>query len=162
MVEPIQGYGETIRKLAEPVLEAEGMELIDVECIKMKSRWLVRIYLDKEGGVTLDDCTEASNQMGDILDVHDVPPGAYTLEVSSPGLDRPLVRDKDFMKYKGCKVDIRLHEKIEGIRHFNGRLTDFFEEEGQKILMVDVAGKTYRIPRNLVVKAHLEYEFTDR
>jgi len=162
VVEPIQGYGETIRKLAEPVLEAEGMELIDVECIKMKSRWLVRIYLDKEGGVTLDDCTEASNQMGDILDVHDVPPGAYTLEVSSPGLDRPLVRDKDFMKYKGCKVDIRLHEKIEGIRHFNGRLTDFFEEEGQKILMVDVAGKTYRIPRNLVVKAHLEYEFTDR
>ena len=162
MVEPIQGYGETIRKLAEPVLEAEGMELIDVECIKMKSRWLVRIYLDKEGGVTLDDCTEASNQMGDILDVHDVPPGAYTLEVSSPGLDRPLVRDKDFMKYKGCKVDIFLHEKIEGIRHFNGRLTDFFEEEGQKILMVDVTGKTYRIPRNLVVKAHLEYEFTDR
>ena len=162
MVEPVQGYGETIRKLAEPVLEAEGMELIDVECIKMKSRWLVRIYLDKEGGVTLDDCTEASNQMGDILDVHDVPPGAYTLEVSSPGLDRPLVRDKDFMKYKGCKVDIRLHEKIEGIRHFNGRLTDFFEEEGQKILMVDVTGKTYRIPRNLVVKAHLEYEFTDR
>ena len=162
MVEPVQGYGETIRKLAEPVLEAEGMELIDVECIKMKSRWLVRIYMDKEGGVTLDDCTETSNQMGDILDVHDVPPGAYTLEVSSPGLDRPLVRDKDFMKYKGCKVDIFLHEKIEGIRHFNGRLTDFFEEEGQKILMVDVAGKTYRIPRNLVVKAHLEYEFTDR
>ena len=162
MVEPVQGYGETIRKLAEPVLEAEGMELIDVECIKMKSRWLVRIYMDKEGGVTLDDCTETSNQMGDILDVHEVPPGPYTLEVSSPGLDRPLVRDKDFMKYKGCKVDIRLHEKIEGIRHFNGRLTDFFEEEGQKILMVDVAGKTYRIPRNLVVKAHLEYEFTDR
>jgi ribosome maturation factor RimP len=162
VVEPVQGYGETIRKLAEPVLEAEGMELIDVECIKMKSRWLVRIYMDKEGGVTLDNCTEASNQMGDILDVHDVPPGPYTLEVSSPGLDRPLVRDKDFMKYKGCKVDIRLHEKIEGIRHFKGRLTDFFEEESQKILMVDVAGKTYRIPRNLVVKAHLEYEFTDR
>jgi len=64
----------------------------------MKSRWLVRIYMDREeGGVTVDDCALISHQLGDLLDVHDVPPGPYTLEVSSPGLDRPLSRDKDFL-----------------------------------------------------------------
>jgi ribosome maturation factor RimP len=159
MIEPVQRYREKIRQLAEPVLEAEGMELIDVECIKMKSRWLVRIFLDKEGGVTLDDCTEISNQLGDLLDVHDLPPDPYTLEVSSPGLNRPLVRDRDFVKYTGCRVDIRLSEKIDGIGHFKGKLTGFFEEEGQRILTVDVSGRTHRIPKDLIVKARLEYEF---
>lgn len=159
MTEPAPRYRETIRQLAEPVAEAEGLELIDVECNRMKSRWLVRIYLDKEGGVTLDDCTGISHQLGDILNVHDVPPGPYTLEVSSPGLDRPLVRDKDFVKYTGRRVDVRLHEKMEGNRHFRGRLTGFLEEEGQKILTVEASGKTYRIPRDRVARARLEYEF---
>ncbi len=162
MTEPALEYRETILRLAEPVAEAEGLELIDVECNRMKSRWLVRIYLDKEGGVTLDDCTGMSQQLGDILNVHDVPPGPYTLEVSSPGLDRPLVRDKDFTKHTGCKVDIRLREKLDGIRHFRGRLTGFLEEEGQKILTVEVAGKTYRVPKAMVAKARLEYEFKGR
>ena len=162
MTEQAPEYRETIRQLTEPVAEAEGLELIDVECNRMKSRWLVRIYLDKEGGVTLDDCTGISQQMGDILNVHDVPPGPYTLEVSSPGLDRPLSRDKDFVKYTGCKVDIRLHEKLDGMRHFRGKLTGFIEEQGRKILAVEVSGKTYRVPKAMVAKARLEYEFKDR
>jgi ribosome maturation factor RimP len=112
--------------------------------------------------VTLDDCSGISHQMGDILNVHDVPPGPYTLEVSSPGLDRPLVRDKDFVKYTGCKVDVRLHEKMEGIRHFRGKLTGFLSEEGEKVLTVEVSGKIYRIPKEMVAKARLEYEFKDR
>ncbi|MBA4423155.1 MAG: ribosome maturation factor, partial [Syntrophus sp. (in: bacteria)] len=89
----MQPQEEQIRQLAEPVLASVGMELIQVECLKMKTRWVVRIYMDREqGGVTLDDCALISNQLGDLLDVHDVPPGPYTLEVSSPGLDRPLQR----------------------------------------------------------------------
>ncbi len=162
MTEPVPEYRETIRQFAETVAEAEGLELIDVECNRMKSRWLVRIYLDKEGGVTLDDCAGISHQLGDILNVHDVPPGPYNLEVSSPGLDRPLVRDRDFVKYRGHRVDIRLHQKMEGIRHFRGRLTGFLEEEGQKILTIEVSGKTYRIPKDMIAKARLEYEFKDR
>jgi len=154
-----QAYRERIRQLVEPVIESEDMELIDVECLKMRSRWIVRIYMDKETGITLDNCREISNQVGDILDIHDVLPGSYTLEVSSPGLDRPLVRDKDFMKYRGCKVHVRVTEKLEGIRNFRGKLVDFCEEKGKKVLVIDITGKTYRIPRDMVVKANIEYEF---
>ena len=152
-------YREEIRQLIEPLLESENMEMIDVECLKMKSRWLVRIYIDKIGGVTIDDCSEISNQAGDILDVHNIPPGPYTLEVSSPGLDRPLTRDKDFIKYLGHKVNIKVDEKIEGSRNFRGKLVDYLDENGGKTLIVDVSGKIYRIPRDLIAKANLEYEF---
>jgi len=150
---------EQIRQLAEPVLASTGMELVQVECLRMKARWVVRIYIDREkGGVTLDDCALISNQLGDLLDVHDVPPGPYTLEVSSPGLDRPLQRDKDFLKYRGSRIDLHLREKIDGRRHFRGELTDYEEGEGGNILVVRIAGKTYRIPREAVLKANLVYE----
>ena len=150
---------EQIRQLAEPVLASAGMELVQVECLRMKARWVVRIYMDREkGGVTLDDCALVSNQLGDLLDVHDVPPGPYTLEVSSPGLDRPLQRDKDFLKYRGSRIDLRLGEKIDGRRHFRGELTDYEEGDGGKALIIRSAGKTYRIPREAVLKANLVYE----
>ena len=152
-------YREKIRQLIEPVIESEGMEIIDVECLKMKFRWLVRIYIDKEGGVTIDDCSEISKQVGDILDVYDVLPGSYTLEVSSPGLDRPLTRDKDFIKYLGSTVRIKTGEKLDGVKNFHGKLNDYLDENGAKTLIVDVSGKIYRIPRDMVVKAHLVYEF---
>ena len=153
-----RAYEEKIRELAEPVVEAEGMELILTECLKMKSRWMVRLYLDKEGGITLDDCAVVSNQLGDILDVHDVPPGPYTLEVSSPGLDRPLDRDRDFLKYRGAEVSVRLDEKLDGSRNFRGKLIDFVDEDGGKVLLMDVMGTIRRIPRDKVVKAHLVYK----
>ncbi|MGZ6223693.1 MAG: ribosome maturation factor RimP, partial [Syntrophales bacterium] len=140
-------------------IESEGMEIVDVECLKMKFRWLVRIYIDKEGGVTIDDCSEISKQVGDILDVYDVLPGSYTLEVSSPGLDRPLTRDKDFIKYRGSAVRIKTGEKLDGTKNFHGILIDYLEEDGRKTLIVDVSGKNFHILRDLVVKAHLVYEF---
>ena len=152
-------YREKIRQLIEPVIESEGLEIIDLECLKMKFRWLVRIFIDKEGGVTIDDCSEISKQVGDILDVYDVLPGSYTLEVSSPGLDRPLSRDKDFIKYRGSIVRIKTAEKIDGVKNFHGKLNGYLDENGAKILIVDVSGKIYRIPRDMVVKAHLVYEF---
>jgi len=152
-------YREKIRELIEPVIESEGMEIIDLECLKMKYRWLVRIYIDKEGGVTIADCSEISKQAGDILDVYDVLPGSYTLEVSSPGLDRPLTRDKDFIKYRGSAVRIKTAEKLDGVKNFHGKLNDYLDENGAKTLIVDVSGKIYRIPRDMVVKAHLVYEF---
>jgi ribosome maturation factor RimP len=120
----MQNHEEQIRQLAEPLIASEGMDLVLAECLKMQTRWLVRIYIDREGGVTVDDCARISHQLGDLLDVHDVPPGPYTLEVSSPGLDRPLDRDSDFLKYRGSRIRLRLREKIEGRRNFSAELID--------------------------------------
>ncbi len=154
-----RSYREKIIELVEPVLESEEMELVDVECLKRQSDWMIRIYMDKEGGVGLDDCALISGEVGDLLDVHETPPGPFNLEISSPGLDRPLVRDKDFIKYAGHRVKISVAEKIEKKRNFRGKLVDFVEKNGEKVLVVDVEGKIYNIPRDIVVKANLQYEF---
>ena len=146
---------EKIWSLAEPVAASEGMELIHVECVKMHSRWVSRLFLDKEDGVTLNDCTSVSNQLGDILDVHDLSHGPYTLEVSSPGLDRPISRDRDFEKFKGCRIKIKTHFKIDGMKNFQGTLVDYLDENGRMIVRMDVAGKICSIPKNEIVKANL-------
>jgi len=151
-------YRQKIIELAEPVIEFEQMELVDVECLKMKSRWAVRICIDKKNGITLDDCAEISNQVGNLLDVHDIPPGPYNLEISSPGLDRPLSRDRDFMKYRGSRVKIRVNEAIHGKKNFRGTLMDFIQEGEKKTLIVDEGGKLYYIPRENVLRANLKYE----
>jgi ribosome maturation factor RimP len=96
--------------------------------------------------------------VGDLLNVHDLPPGPYTLEVSTPGLDRPLTRDKDFEKYLGAKVRIRTREPIEGSRNFLGTYVEYSTEGGRRIVTVDVDGRAVRIDRENVQKANLEYE----
>lgn len=146
---------EKVRQLAEPVVAAEGMELIHVECLKMPARWIIGLYLDKEGGVTLDDCAVVSNQLGDIFDINDLIDAPYTLEVSSPGLDRPISRDQDFLKYRGSPVNIKTSSKIDGVKNFRGHLDDFIEEDGRKIIVIEVTGKKYRIPKAEIVKANL-------
>jgi ribosome maturation factor RimP len=151
-------YREEIIGLIEPVIESEGLELVELECLRMKTRWLVRIFIDREGGATLDDCTAISHQVGDLLNVHDLPPGPYTLEVSSPGVDRPLTRDKDFEKYRGQKVRIRTREPIDGSRNFLGTLIEIAAGDGRKSITVDVDGRSVDIDRDNIQKANLEYE----
>ncbi len=146
---------EKVRQLACPVVAAEGMELIHVECLKMQSRWIIGLYLDKEGGVTLDDCAVVSNQLGDIFDINDLVDTQYTLEVSSPGFDRPISRDQDFLKYRGSLVNIRTSAKIDGVKNFQGHLDDFIEEDGRIVIVVEVSGKKYRIPKAEIIKANL-------
>ena|GEM_PF-45146 len=158
MVETDQTYREKIVGLIEPIVESEQMELVDVECLRGPSRWMVRIYIDKEGGVTLDDCAMISGETGDVLDIHETPPAPYDLEISSPGLDRPLAKDRDFVRYEGCQVRILVAEKIEGKKNFKGRLVKFLDNEGEKSLVIDVKGMLYTIPRSMVVKANLKYE----
>jgi ribosome maturation factor RimP len=153
----METYEEQIRLLAEPLLAADRMELVLVECLKMKTRWLVRLYIDREGGVTIDDCARVSDKLGDLLDVHDVPPGQYTLEISSPGLDRPLSRDIDFVKYCGSMIHVRLGEKLEGRRDFRGQLLSYEDGETGKVIVISVDGQTFRIPREKVARANLEY-----
>jgi ribosome maturation factor RimP len=146
---------EKIRQLAEPVIVSEGMELIHVECIKMHTRWIIRLFLDKESGITLDDCANISDQLGDLFDIREVINSAYTLEVSSPGFDRPLSRGQDFVKYKNSRVNIKTSVKIEGSKNFHGILLDYIEYAGQKLVLIDIAGKIYRIPKQDITKANL-------
>jgi ribosome maturation factor RimP len=147
-------------ELAEPLVASQGMEIVEIECHRMKSRWLVRLYIDREGGATIDDCARVSHELGDVLNVYNVPPGPYNLEVSSPGLNRPLVREKDFMTYRGHTVAIRLGEGIEGRKNFKGLLKECIAAPEGLLLVVEVEGREYRIPRSLVVKAHLEYDLS--
>jgi len=141
-----------------PVLRSEGLDLVDVECLRMPSRWLVRVYMDREGGVTLDDCARMSHEIGDLLNAHDLPPGPYLLEVSSPGLDRPLVRDEDFLKYLGSRVRLKLREPLDGRKNYTGRLLEYIEEGGARQIVLDEDGRTHRIARELVSKARLDFE----
>jgi len=147
-----------IHALITPILSHAGTELVDIEYRRESRGWVLRLYIDKEGGVTLDDCTRVSQEVGRSLDVEEFIPNPYTLEVSSPGLDRPLQRDKDFLKYRGFRVNLRLREKIDGRRHFCGELTDYEDGDGGKVLVLSVGGKTFRIPREAVLKANLVYE----
>ena len=153
-------YRERIIALIEPAVESEGLELVELECLRMKTRWLVRIFIDREGGATLDDCAALSHQVGDLLNVHDLPPGPYTLEVSTPGLDRPLTRDKDFEKYRGSRVRIRTREPIDGSRNFVGTYVDYAAEGGRRIVTLDVDGRAVRIDRENIQKANVEYDIT--
>lgn len=144
----------------EPVIESEGMELVDIECLKMKSRWLLRIYIDKEGGITLDDCAEISNQVSDLLDIHEVIPNTYILEISSPGLNRPLAREKDFIKYKGSNIKVKLKNKLDGKKIICGKLLDFKDVDGGKTLITESKEKIYSIKKENIIKVTLEYDFS--
>lgn len=155
-----KGYDDRIRDLVEPLVESLGMELVDLECLSMNARWLIRLYIDRPEGVAIDDCTLISNQAGDILEVHDVPAEPFTLEVSSPGLDRPLSRDKDFLRYRGSRIKVKLVRSIEGSKNITGVLLDYLEEaQGDKTVLLSVSERSLRIPRNWIKKANLVYEF---
>jgi len=150
---------DRICELVEPVVESEGMDLVDCEWIPGRSRGIVRLFIDKDGGITVDDCALISNQVGDILDVYNVPSGPYNLEVSSPGLDRPLTREKDFIRFQGETVMICLTEKVNGRKNYTGRLEDCRFDEHEKTIILDVDGEKHHIPYDRVAKAHLHYEF---
>ncbi len=151
----VHTYEESIWRLAEPILAEAGLELVCVECLRMKTRWLVRIYMDAERGITLGDCEAMSGPIGDILAVHDLPPGSYTLEVSSPGLDRPLVRMRDLLRFRGENVEVRLREKVDGVKSVRGRLVDVREEAGGRVLLVEAGGRTISLPWDKVARARL-------
>jgi len=146
---------ERIRSLAEPILTDRGLELVDVEFQREGRGWTLRLYMDRAGGVRLDDCQQVSEELGDHLAVADIIPHAYTLEVSSPGLDRPLTREADFLRFAGKAARITTREAIQGQRNFHGRLAGLADGE----VLLDVAeGRQVRIPRGLIARARLEIE----
>jgi ribosome maturation factor RimP len=142
----------TVEGLVEPIFAQLGYDLVECELVQDSGRWVLRLFIDREGGITLDDCERASRSIEDLLAVEDLVSVRYHLEVSSPGLDRPLRRRADFEQYVGSRIRMRTSEPIAGRSQYNGLLESV---EGDEILIrIDQA--QYRIPLIAVAKARLE------
>ncbi len=146
---------ETVRRLAEPIAADLGMEVVEVEFRREGGGWVLRLYLDKPGGVTLDDCTAMSEQLSAALDVEDPIDHPYNLEVSSPGATRPLKTDRDFERFRGRRVRVSTYEKLGDRKTFIGRLVghtaDAIEVDEETVGRVS-------IPRTAVARANLELD----
>jgi len=152
-----QEVASRIEEIAQRVTESEGMELVEVEVKGGGNQRLVRISIDKPQGVTHADCELVSQQVGTILDVEDVVPGGrYTLEVSSPGVERKLLKPQDYERFRGKKVKITLRDPIDGRRHWEGTLAGF--EEGTVTLETGPY-QTIHFPFAQVQKANLKFEW---
>jgi ribosome maturation factor RimP len=143
-----------VRTMIDPILFQEGLELADIEYRRESKGWVLRLYLDKEGGVTLDDCTRVSQEVGRNLDIEDLIQAPYTLEVSSPGLTRSLKTEKDFIKYCYHWVKVKTFDPIENRRSFKGRLLGVSEDK----IEIESDGGIFQIPLNNVAKANLEMD----
>ena len=140
-----------VKDLAEPLCESEGLELVYVEYQPEAGGMILRIYIDKPKGVTIDDCIYISRQLGDILDVNLEGAGAYRLEVSSPGPDRPIWKKNDFNRFKGSVARIRTCRPFDGQKNFKGVLLGISDETVK--LMVD--NKNVAIPFKEITRARL-------
>ena len=126
---------DRVRAVAERVAASSGLEVVEVELRGGGKSRMLRIFIDKPGGVTHEDCANLSREVGTILDVEDaVPGGQYLLEVSSPGLDRKLFRPADFERFTGSRIKLTTREPVNGNRHFEGQLAQF--DQGRLILVV--------------------------
>jgi ribosome maturation factor RimP len=145
---------ETIKNLLDPILQEKGLELVDIEYAGSGRGGVLRLFIDKENGITVEDCADISREFGFLLDVHDIIPYSYTLEVSSPGLNRALKDSKDFIRFKGKKVKIKTKENLYQRRVFIGHLIDFHDD----VASIQVEGEVYDIPFYDIEKANLELE----
>lgn len=142
-------------ELVMPIIERFGYELWDVEYVKEGSDYYLRIYADKEGGFTVDDCEAVSRALDPLLDEEDYISDAYILEVSSPGLTRKLVKDRDFERSIGRLIRVNLYKAVDGEKSFVGTLKDFDNDN----LSVEItADNTFTIPRNNISLVRLEFE----
>jgi len=146
-----------ISDLVEPILDELGFELVNVEYLSERGRWVLRIYIDKEGGVTIDDCAMISGELGDLIDIKGIIEHEYVLEVSSPGLDRPLKREADFLRVIGKKIKVRMTVPVNGRRNFSGYLKDMRDQ----ILYIEAEGGLVTLSWPEIDKANLVYEFED-
>ena len=145
-----------LRTMIEPGIRALGYELVDVEYAPASGRNLLRIYIDHPAGITVDDCAKVSRQVSAALDVEDPISEAYTLEVSSPGLDRPLVKREDFERFAGASIKVRMREAVMERRNFKGLLVGVEGDvvEGD-VIVVDVDQERYRLPIARIERARL-------
>jgi ribosome maturation factor RimP len=154
---------ERVREIAGRVAADRGLEIFDVQFRREAPGMVLRIQIDRPGpaasaeeSVSVDDCALVSRELSAILDVEDVVPTAYTLEVSSPGLDRPLRRPDDYRRFTGRRAKIVVRGRVDGQGFFRGRLGGV---EGTDVLIDAEDGKTHRVPLDGITRANLEVEF---
>jgi ribosome maturation factor RimP len=145
-------------ELAAPLAEGEGMEIVDVEFRPEGSRGgrVLRLYLDKEGGLSVDDLTRVSRRLSELLDAEDAVEGAYTLEVSSPGINRPLKKPEHFARFVGKRIRVRTRDMIDGRRSFLGILAQVV---GDSVILTQ-EGKHYQIPFSMIDKSNYEHDWS--
>lgn len=143
-----------VTEWVEEIIEGSDLELVDVEYVKEQTGWILRVFLDKPDGIDLEDCQWVSGLLDKKLDGEDPIPGAYSLEVSSPGLERPLKKATDYERFAGRKVQLRTYSGIYGHKRFEGTLLGL---QGDKVLL-KWDGETIEIPLELVAKANLAME----
>lgn len=118
-------YEQRTEELLNPIIDRNGFELVDVEFVKEGGNWYLRAYIDKPGGINVDDCEKVSRELSDLLDETDFIEESYILEVSSPGLGRPLKKEKDFQRSLGKEVEIRTYRMVDKKKEFTGILADY-------------------------------------
>jgi len=155
---------ERVREIANRVASSQGLEVFDIEFLGGGKARMLRVFLDKPGndplaGVTHQDCASFSREFGTILDVEDVMPSSYTLEVSSPGLDRKLVKAADFVRFTGSRMKLTTRQPVNNNRHFEGRLESF--EDGRLTLDLSVASHKSRKKMGDAAGKRIEIEFAN-
>ncbi|MPL85389.1 Ribosome maturation factor RimP [bioreactor metagenome] len=145
---------ELITEMAEPIVKEHGLELVDVEYIREKD-WFLRIYINKPGGIDIDDCSVVSSKLTKVLDERDPIKEKYYLEVSSPGIDRPLKKDKDFQNNYGKMVDVQLFAPLDGKKEFVGVLSS----HSDMLISLIVEEKEIELERKAVasIRPHIEF-----
>jgi ribosome maturation factor RimP len=149
---------ERVQAIAEQAATDRGLELVHTEIAGPDNKPIVRIFIDKPGGVTHDDCSDVSLQVGTILDVEDFIHAAYTLEVSSPGLERGLYKRSDYERFAGSPAKLKTQQPINGQRNFRGRLLGV---EGNNVIFEDRTNGRVSLPLDLVAKANLEIDLDE-
>jgi len=144
-----------VREIAERAAADRGVELVHAEVVGAGRAPVVRVFIDKPGGVTHEDCSEVSRHVGTVLDVEDFIPSAYTLEVSSPGLERGLYRREDYERFAGRPARVKSRVAVNGQRNFSGRIVGV---EGESVVFDDKTNGRVLIPLAEVVKANLEID----
>jgi ribosome maturation factor RimP len=147
-----------IWEVATQIANGEGMEVVDIELRREGSRGgrVLRLYLDKDGGPNIDELGRVSRQLSELLDTYDIVEGSYTLEVSSPGINRPLKKPEHFQRFIGKRVRVRTGDMIDGRRSFLGILNEI---TGEKI-KIEVEGKQYEIPFSMIEKSNYEHDWS--
>jgi ribosome maturation factor RimP len=144
-----------VEELVAPILESNGFELVDIEYLKEGPNWYLRVYIDKPNGITVDDCQVVSEYLSDELDRVDPIKNSYILEVSSPGVERPLKKEKDFHTFAGREVDIKLYSPMEGAKEHSGVLIGL----NDGIVTIETENGKIDIPMDRIASAKLAFKF---
>ena len=142
---------DKIAEIARPVVEEEGCSLWDVEYVREAGTWYLRVFIDRDGGVSIDDCERVSRRLDPILDEEDPIPDSYVFEVGSAGADRELKRPRDFEQFMGSEVEVKLYRPVDGSKHYTGTLSGY--EAGS--VSLSVGEKTLRFPKEQVAQVRL-------